>query len=122
MARVKDFDTHISNLQVEIDKTTQKLQKLNEKMSILMHEKEENEISSLYQYIRMNNISMKDIAKTFKSDKDDTQNKTTSTRKPRAKSDTTQSRTKKSINKSFSNDNENKNRSRNSRSKKNDSK
>lgn len=101
MARTKNYDTHISNLQMEIDNTTKKLQSLNEQMSVLLKEKEENDVSALYKYIRANNISMKDIVKTFHSDEDIKENNKSSEKKTssRSKNTTAQSRTRKNTNK-----------------------
>lgn len=113
MARTKDYDTHISNLQVEIDNTTKKLQTLNEQMATLLKEKEESDVTALYKYIRANNISMKDIVKTFRSDENTNENKKTNKNKPaRSKSTTTQNRTKRNVDKTFSNKTEKKTRSR----------
>ncbi len=115
MARTKDYDTHISNLQVEIDSTTKKLQTLNEQMATLLKEKEESDVTALYKYIRANNISMKDIVKTFNSDKDADANTSTQDKAPRAKSQTAQSRSRKTNTKTLSNETNKKN----SRGKKN---
>lgn len=115
MARTKNYEAHISNLQAEIESTTKKLATLNEQMNTLLKEKEENEVTALYQYIRANNISMKDIVKTFKSDKDADVNTSTQNKTPRAKSQTTQSRSRKTNTKTLSNETKKKN----SRSKKN---
>ena len=101
MARNKNYDAHITNLKNEIEKTTKKLQTLNEQLTTILKEKEENEATTLYQYIRANNISMKDIVKTFHSDKDGNELK-----KTQNKNTTTQSRTKKSNTKKLSNNNQ----------------
>ena len=116
MARTKDYDTHISNLQVEIDNATKKLQTLNEQMATLLKEKEESDVTALYKYIRANNISMKDIVKTFRSDEDTTnENKGKNKNKSaRSKSTTTQNRTKKNSVKEFKNTPEKKTRGRKS--------
>ena len=114
MARTKNYEAHISNLQAEIESTTKKLATLNEQMTSLLKEKEENEVTALYQYIRANNISMKDIVKTFKSDKDTNANTSTQNKTPRAKSQTAQSRSRKTNTKTLSNET----KKRNSRSKK----
>lgn len=97
MARTKNYDAHISNLQTEIENTTKKLQTLKDQMASLLKEKEENDVSTLYKYIRANNISMKDIVKTFNSDEDINETPKNSEKRTsaRSKNTTAQSRTRK---------------------------
>ena len=97
MARTKNYDAHISNLQTEIENTTKKLKTLKDQMTSLLKEKEENDVSTLYKYIRANNISMKDIVKTFNSDEDINETTKNSEKRTsaRSKNTTAQSRTRK---------------------------
>ena len=70
MARTKNYDVHIANLQTEINATETKLLSLREQLETVQKEKEEYDVNALYKYIRANNISIHDIAKTLESDKD----------------------------------------------------
>ena len=70
MARTKNYDAHITNLQAEITATESKLLSLRAQLETLQKEKEEYDVNALYKYIRANNISIHDIAKTLESDKD----------------------------------------------------
>lgn len=68
MARIKNYEMHIANITQEIKETEEKLANLNSQLDTLRKEKEEHDVNALYKYIRANNISINDIAKTLNSD------------------------------------------------------
>ena len=95
MPRVKDYESHILSVKEEIEKTKSKLNRLNGELDVLMKEKDEHDIGTLYKYIRENKIQMSDVLHTIGKEIDVPATSTT-TPNSTAKSTKTNSTRKKS--------------------------
>ena len=98
MARVKNYDAHISNIKKEITETEKKILVLHEELEKTMKEKEQQDIDTLYKYVKENNISFSDVIKTLNFKNSENGKKSPSKREQKTAASRTSNNTKKLTN------------------------